>query len=197
MSGETKKKKQLMLVFFPEKGALTLPEGYTVTNYAGEADIGPWIEICKNGLAPETADRAFFDGSITNVTCIDPYRDIFFLETGGEKVATITAINDRGGMGEIHMVSVAASQRGKGLSHVLVRIAMNKLADAGVKAGRLTTDDWRKAACKCYLKNGCFPVNHDTDMPDRWRAILTEFGIDSIQMYTENGEKDIVLYADK
>lgn len=197
MRVEKKKKKQLQLVFFPKKGPLTLPEGYTVTNYTGEADIMPWIEICKNGLALEDAGRAFFDACITNFPCIDPYRDIFFLETGGEKVATITAINDWNGMGRIHMVSVAASQRGKGLSHILSRIAENKLADAGVKIGALTTDDWRKPACKCYLRNGCFPVNHDTDMPERWRALITEFGIDSIQMYTENGEKDIVIYANQ
>ena len=61
MRVEKKKKKQLQLVFFPKKGPLTLPEGYTVTNYTGEADIMPWIEICKNGLAPEDAGRAFFD----------------------------------------------------------------------------------------------------------------------------------------
>lgn len=33
-------------------------------------------------------------------------------------------------------------------------------------------------------------------MPQRWQALITEFGINSIQMYTENMEKDIVIYAD-
>lgn len=197
MSQATHKKKQLQLVFFPKHRPLDLPEGYTVTRYRGEEDIRSWIELCKNGLAPEDAGKDFFDACITKFPCIDPYNDIFFLETQGEKVATITAVDNWDGNGRIHMVSVATSQRGKGLSHVLSRIAENKLADAGVTMAALTTDDWRKAACKCYLANGCFPVNHDVDMPDRWRAIITEFGIDSIQMYKENGEKDIVIYANQ
>lgn len=197
MSQATHKKKQLQLVFFPKHRPLDLPEGYIVTRYHGEEDIRSWIELCKNGLAPEDAGKDFFDACITKFPCIDPYNDIFFLETQGEKVATITAVDNWDGNGRIHMVSVATSQRGKGLSHVLSRIAENKLADAGVKMAALATDDWRKPACKCYLANGCFPVNHDVDMPDRWRAIITEFGIDSIQMYKENGEKDIVIYANQ
>ena len=197
MSTEIKEKKQLQLVMFPKHRPLELPEGITITRYRGEEDIDAWVALCKNGLAPEDAGREYFDECITSFPCIDLYNDIFFLEYQGEKVATITAVDDWNGYGRIHMVSVASSQRGKGLSHVLSRIAENKMADAGVKMAVLATDDWRKPACKCYLANGCFPVNHDTDMPQRWTDLITEFGIESMQMYTESGEKDIMIYAEK
>jgi GNAT superfamily N-acetyltransferase len=194
----TKKKKQLMMLLFPVYKPLELPEGCAITHYRGPEDIPVWIELCKNGLASEDAGRDFFDACITNFPCIDPQQDILFLEDNGVKVGTITAVNDWGnGVGRIHMVSVADSCRGKGYSHLLSRAAENKLAACGVKSAALTTDAWRKAACKCYLRSGWYPVNHDTDMPERWGAVLKDLGIDSVQMYTETGEKDIVLYAAK
>lgn len=194
----TTKPKQLMMLLFPESKPLTLPEGCAITRYRGPEDIPVWIELCKNGLAPADAGRDFFDACITKFPCIDPLQDILFLEDDGVKVGTVTAVNDwENGVGRIHMVSVADSCRGKGYSHLLSRAAENKLAACGVKSAALTTDEWRKAACKCYLRSGWYPVNHDTDMPGRWSAVLKELGIDSVQMYTENGEKDIVLYAAK
>ena len=194
----TTKPKQLMMLLFPESKPLNLPEGCAITRYRGPEDIPVWIELCKNGLAPADAGRDFFDACITKFPSIDPLQDILFLEEGGVKVGTVTAVNDWGnGVGRIHMVSVADACRGKGYSHLLSRAAENKLAACGVKSAALTTDDWRKAACRCYLRSGWYPVNHDTDMPGRWRALLKELGIDSVQMYKENGEKDILIHADK
>ena len=194
----TKKKKQLMMLLFPVYKPLELPEGCAITHYRGPEDIPAWIELCKNGLAPEDAGTDFFDACITKFPSIDPLQDILFLEENGVKVGTVTAVNDWGnGVGRIHMVSVANACRGKGYSLLLSRAAENKLAACGVKSAALTTDAWRKAACKCYLRSGWYPVNHDTDMPERWGAVLKDLGIDSVQMYTETGEKDIVLYAAK
>ena len=194
----TTKPKQLMMLLFPEPKPLNLPEGCAITRYRGPEDIPVWIELCKNGLAPADAGRDFFDACITKFPSIDPLQDILFLEEGGVKVGTVTAVNDwENGVGRIHMVSVADACRGKGYSHLLSRAAENKLAACGVKSAALTTDDWRKAACRCYLRSGWYPVNHDADMPGRWRALLKELGIDSVQMYKENGEKDILIHADK
>ena len=62
---------------------------------------------------------------------------------------------------------------------------------------RLTTDEWRKGACKSYLKAGWYPVNHFPDMVDRWTGVITELGIDSVQMLNDNGEPDVVIHAQK
>ena len=92
------------------------------------------------------------------------------------------------------MVSVADSERGKGLGHVLCAIAEKHFYDNGVEKATLTTDDYRLAACKSYLKADWLPVNHDTDMVIRWTRVMKKFGIEELQMVTEDGEKDIVLY---
>ena len=34
-------------------------------------------------------------------------------------------------------------------------------------------------------------------MVDRWTDLITEFGIDSVQMLKDNGEPDCVIYARK
>ena len=141
-----------------------------------------------------------FEGDIMNFACVVPETDLFFIvDPNGKRVATITAM-DRfrdSGMGGVHMVSVDSSARGLGLGHVLCRIAEQKLYQNHVRIAQLTTDDWRKPACKAYLKAGWYPVNYDDDMVERWTNIITELGIDSVQMVNDNGEPDVVIYAKK
>ena len=189
--------KQLKLIFFPVKKEITLPEGYSITLYNGsEKDMEDWVECCRNGLAGPDDDKIKFMRSICCRNDVDLYTDVFFIEHEGEKIATITAIDKTdNGMGYIHMVAIREDYRGKGLGKILNQIAINKLADNKVRIGYLTTDDWRKAACRSYLKSGMYPVNHDEDMPERWSALLKEFGMDKIQMLKETGEPDIVVYA--
>ena len=199
---QERRRQQLKLIVFPKKKLpLGLPEGYRVTRYTGtEAEIMDWVEICRNGLVGENAGREAFEDSILKLSCVNPYTDVFFIENGeGKRVATVTAMDDYlgTGMGGVHMVSVASSERGKGLGHVLCRIAENKLFQSKVRVARLTTDEWRKGACKAYLKAGWYPVNHDDDMVERWTDVITEHGIASVQMVNDNGEPDVVIYAKK
>ena len=196
------RRQQLKLIFFPKKKLpLGLPDGYKVTRYTGsEAEILEWVEICKNGLVGENAGREVFEDAILNLSCVNPCTDVFFIENAaGKRIATVTAMDDYlgTGMGGVHMVSVASSERGKGLGHVLCRIAENKLCQSHVRMARLTTDEWRKGACKAYLKAGWYPVNHDDDMVERWTNVITEHGIESVQMVTDNGEPDVVIHAKK
>ena len=189
---------QLKLIGFPKYKEFTLPEGYTITKYNGtDADMDAWVECCRNGLAGPNDTREKFMRSICCRNDVDLYSDVFFIEHEGEKVATITAI-DRAdnGMGYIHMVAIREDYRGKGLGRPLNQIAMNKFAENKVRMCYLTTDDWRKAACKSYLSAGMYPVNHDVDMVDRWKALMKEFGIEKLQMLKENGEPDVVIYAE-
>ena len=195
------KKKQLKLILFPKrKVPYGLPEGYTCVKYSGtDADKDAWVEICKNGLVGDDAGRGAFDGSILSKKNLDPCEDVFFIEHNGKKVATVTAITnyENQGIGCIHMVSVATEERGNGLGHCLCKIAESRLHEQGNRMAFLTTDDWRKAACKSYLAAGFYPVNYDDDMVDRWTDLITEFGIDSVQMLKDNGEPDCVIYAKK
>lgn len=194
----TPKKKKLKMVIFPKhKKIPPLPDGYKIRNYADTNDIMSWVEVCKNGLLSDNAGAEAFEKDIIKPEGIDPFTDLFFIENGdGKIVATITAVNNfqNTNLGNIHMVSVAAEERGKGLGHVLCAIAERKLHANGVKMATLVTDDWRKAACKSYLKAGFFPVNYDDDMKERWSALLTEFKIDSVMMVKENGEPDQTIF---
>lgn len=194
-------KQQLKMILFPKKKLpLGLPEGCRVVRFSGsDADIADWVRICKNGLVADDAGREAFDRTILNRPDVHPLQDVFFIERDGKKIATVTAMDnfENTGMGGIHMVSVATEARGQGLGNVLVRIAENKLYQSHCRIARLTTDEWRKAACKCYLNAGCYPVNYDKDMPERWTDVITELGIDSVQMLDNNGEPDQVLHAKK
>lgn len=194
-------KKQLKMYIFPkEKRDYHLPDGYVCTTYSGtNTDKDDWVEICKNGLLEDDATRDSFDTIVANKCNIEVSDDVFFIEHNGKKVATVTAITDvnHSGIGEIHMVSVASEARGRGLGNCLCRIAETRLAERGNRMAYLTTDDWRKAACKSYLMAGYYPVNYDEDMVARWTDIITELGIESVQMLKENGEPDCILYAKK
>ena len=193
---------QLRMLLFPQKKLpLGLPKGYKCTKYTGtEEEIADWLKICKNGLIPEDSGREVFESTILNFSNINPYEDLFFLVNAqGQRVATVCAINNfcGSGVGGVHMVSVLDSERGNGLGHALCRIAETKLCYAHVPMAQLTTDDWRKGACKAYLKAGWYPVNHKDDMVKRWTDVITALGIESVQMLTYQGKPDVVIHAQK
>lgn len=191
-------RQKLKMIFFPKNTQIRhLPEGYTVRNFRGDEDILPWVELCKNGLLADDAGEEAFAERITNVKGVNATTDLFFIEKDGKPVATVTAVDDfvESGLGCIHMVSVATEARGHGIGLALCEIAEKKLSEHHVQTAYLVTDDWRKAACKSYLKAGFFPVNYDSDMADRWSDLLTQFGIDSVMMVTDDGKEDKRIYS--
>lgn len=193
---------QLRMLLFPQaKLPLGLPKGYKFTKYTGvEEEIEDWLQICKNGLIADDAGREVFEDTILNFSNINPYEDLFFIvNPQGKRVATICALNNfqGSGVGGIHMVSVLESERGKGLGRALCRMAETKLCYAHVPMAQLTTDDWRKGACKTYLQEGWYPVNHKNDMVKRWTDVITALGIESVQMLTWEGRPDVVITAQK
>ena len=167
-----------------------LPEGYTVSNYKDENDKMPWVRCCQNGMLKDDAGPEDFDKRITaRAPYLDPYRDLFFIDYGGEHIATITAYKNEKGIGDVHMVAVRSDFRGKGLSNVLSDIALRHLdEDLKVPYSYLTTDEWRVAAVKSYLTAGFLPVDYDAGMPERWEKILETYGIDSIPMLSNDAK---------
>ena len=103
---------------------LTLPDGYTVSNYQKQEDKLAWCEICKNGLVSDDADEHSFDNSITSNPDIKLTEDVFFIDHNGEHIGTVTAYLDTDDMvGQVHMVGIRTDYRGRGLGKYLNNIA--------------------------------------------------------------------------
>lgn len=165
----------------------TLPEGYSVTNYKDEADKAAWVECCRDGLIGDDAGTEAFDLKIEQHSDINLLTDVFFLDYMGEHIATATAIfHPAENCGELHMVGMRSDFRGKGLAKYLNYTAVKKLDAQGVDYIYLTTDEWRKGAVKSYLGAGFVPVKYDEGMEARWRAVLTEYNIDTVGMVNED-----------
>lgn len=165
-----------------------LPEGYSISNYKTEADKLAWCECCKNGLVADDADESTFDDRITNDENINIYEDVFFLDYLGEHIGTVTAfVRKKDNTGDMHMVGIRTDFRGRGLAKYLTFITAKKMDAAGVKWTELTTDEWRKGAVKSYLTGGFKPVEYDEGMPERWAAVLEDYGIESVDMVNEDG----------
>ncbi len=166
---------------------LTLPEGYSFSNYKEVSDKMAWVECCKNGLVGDDADETAFDDSIIDADFCVPETDVFFLDYEGEHVGTITAIyHPDKNIGQVHMVGIKTEFRGKGLGKYINNIAVKKLNAQGVDYIYLTTDEWRKGAVKSYLSAGFIPVEYDEGMKERWEWVLAELCVDSVDMVYED-----------
>lgn len=191
---------QLKMYWFPGSPIeeFELPEGYSFSNYKDEKDIDAWIEICKNGLCSDDYEEArkCWQGAIADrAPDLDPYTDLFFLDYNGEHIGTITSflMSDEN-VGDVHMVSIRSDFRGKGLGKYMNSVALKHIAAKNPKFVQLTTDEWRKAAVRSYLRIGFKPVKYDHGMKKRWVAELEEIGVDSVDMYTNKGKFYQTIY---
>ena len=180
------------------EAAVELPKNLSFSNYRGEEDVAPWLEICRNGLIQDTAGTEIFERAILKQDGVRPERDLFFLDDCGEHIGTFTAYRIPGtDMGDFHMVSIRTDQRGKRFSRYLCERAIRKFIDDGCRSAVLTTDDWRLGAIKSYLSAGWLPVEYDTGMEERWRNVLRELKIDSVRMLTDDGKEYKIIDAAK
>lgn len=170
---------------------LTLPEGYSFSNYRkdNEEDKLAWVECCKNGLVGDDATAESFDKAILERPGMNAEEDVFFLDHNGEHIATITAyIDSEKNAGDVHMVGIRTDYRGKGLAKYINNKALVHLSKKNIEYAFLTTDEWRKGAVKSYLNAGFLPVKYSHGMVKRWRKVLTEYNIDSVQMLKNNAQ---------
>ena len=165
----------------------TLPEHYTISGYRDEKDRAAWCECCRNGLLADNAGESEYVSFIENIRCINQTEDVFFLDYNGEHIGTVTAYLDEKQIGHIHMVGLRPEHRGKGLSKVLVRLALQHLEKKHPKIVELTTDEWRLAAIRSYLNEGFHPVEYDIGMQDRWELVLEDIGVESADMLYDDG----------
>ncbi len=190
-----------MYNFNPKPKGLKLPEGFTLTKFSGDDDISAWLDICSDGLVDINADIDHFDTTIVKTEGVEPYRDTYFIEKDGEKIATFTAVPNMGntGMGNLHMVACKSAYRGLGLGKFMGDCCLQILKDSDVNKVYLLTDDFRIPAIKSYISCGYLPVDYendgDTDMLTRWQRIANKLEIKDLPILDEDGNVKKILHA--
>ena len=188
---------QLKMYRFPGAPVFdgALPEGYSLSNFAGRADVDAWLACCRDGLVADDAGVEAFAGAILDESDVEPKRDVFFIDYHGEHVGTATCfINSDEGAGDLHMVGIKKEFRDKGLSKYLVAEGLRRAFDRGAPYVFLTTDEWRENAVRSYLNAGFKPVQYGLGMEDRWQAMLETLGVDSAEMVYEDATPYKTVY---
>jgi mycothiol synthase len=70
------------------------------------------------------------------------------------------------------MVCVLPDHRGHNLGYYLTLKVLNWFKNNGFEDVELTTDDWRLAAVKQYLRLGFQPVIDDDSAKNRWLQLI-------------------------
>lgn len=182
-----------MYNFSPEVKGRTLPEGFTVVKYSSQEDTDAWVDICSGSLVDPATAYERFRHELTQLDGPDPYRDTYFIEKDGKKIATYTAVPDMWstGMGYIHMVAVKPEFRGLGLGSFIADDCIRILTELGKKKIFLLTGDARLSALATYIKAGFLPVNYiddeGKDMVERWQGVVKNLGLDSLTLLDDEG----------
>ncbi|MBQ4322477.1 MAG: GNAT family N-acetyltransferase [Clostridia bacterium] len=157
------------------------PEGVSLKRLPDLTD-GPtqWLDIIRFMEQKEKTEVPYevFEKSLLKHLDFDENL-CFFLAVKGEIAATITVICHREQrQGYIHMVACKPSFRGMGLGHLLNDVAVYTLKQEGMKTAYLTTDDWRLAAIKTYLKAGFVPDKESNpDFAERWKDVAAALNL--------------------
>lgn len=190
-----------MYNFNPSVRRKKLPEGFSVVRFKDEKDIAAWVEICSDGLiAPETAYERF-RCELIDIDGPNPYRDTFFIEKDGKKIATYTVVPNMWstGMGYIHMVAVKSEYRGLGLGSFIADDSIAKLLEIGTKKIFLLTGDARIPALSTYIKAGFLPVNYiddeGKDMVERWQKVVNTLKLSSLSLLNDDGSPMCELHC--
>ncbi len=156
-----------------------LPEGLTLKTLPElENGVGAWLDIVRFMEQEErpAEDVSYYEKHMTSYPCYDDNM-CYFVLSDGLPVATITVICDHATKaGYIHMVACKPECRGKGIGHLLNKVAVYALKKEGMETAHLTTDDWRLAAIKTYLKADFVPdTESKPDFKERWQKIMKAF----------------------
>ncbi len=180
----------------PQPKDLKLPDGFKVTKWKGDEDISEWVAICSDGLIDPVTGFERFHNEITNADGPEALRDTYFIEKGGEKIATFTVVPNMWstGLGYIHMVACKSEYRGLGIGKFIADYSLKLLKSIGKEKVFLLTNDHRIPALRTYIGAGFLPVNYPTDdgtdMVERWQKIIEALNIPEITMLNDNGDFD-------
>jgi len=170
---------QLQMVF-PEKNfkkvvVPSLPPGYSIRTYR-KGDEEAYIKVMENAgfdnwrYVEQTLKTALPEG-------------IFFVVHNKTKKIVATAcaqncpteLHPQGGV--LGWVAVDPEHRGKHLGYIISMKAVERLIKAGYKHIYLSTDDFRLAAIKTYLKMGFEPFYYQPDMKKRWADLMNQLSM--------------------
>ncbi len=107
---------------------------------------------------------------------------VWFAVAGGQPAATASAwASAKWGdtIGVLHMVGALAAHRGRGLGHLVCLAALHQMRREGRTAAVLSTDDFRLAAVRTYLRLGFEPYLVHENQRDRWRLVLPAAGAEA------------------
>jgi mycothiol synthase len=150
---------------------LVIPDGYGLRTYL-PGDEAAWAAIMNTGIGEWTADSCI--EKLTSQPQFLP-EGLFFatfedLPVGSACAWRASADEERSGY--LHMVCVLPEHRGKQLGYLVTLAVLRFFRDHGFAEVVLTTDDWRIAAIKAYLRLGFEPCYPDDSHRERWRLIM-------------------------
>lgn len=176
----------------------TLPEGYSFVHFVPGKDEHEWCNCLRGGhLIDDRTDEEAYRDEIINFKDIIPETDIWFIDYNGEHIGTATGfIFAETNIGDMHQVGIKEGFKGRGLAKYLSYIVLSDLKKRGARFVSLTTSESRIPAVKSYLSAGFLPVEYDEGMEERWKGVISSFGIDSIQMLNEDGEPYKIITKD-
>jgi len=162
--------------------ALELPTGYRLRSYR-PGDEAAWADIINRAghLGEFTPEKVV--ETLTGLPKFKPEGLLFITAADDTPVATACAFlvdADEWRSGQLHMVAVVPEHQGKRLSYWASAAVCHVYREWGVPEVYLTTDEFRKAAVKVYIKLGFRPVMRTPEHFDRWIDVYREYGYDEL-----------------
>ena len=130
-------------------------------------------EFDRPEAALEGFSRAFSGGKLEE--------RMLFLTDDGIPFATATAWHESAAEGRLHWVSVDAAHQGRGLSRVIVHLAMQRLRELGYSSAVLSTQTASWVAIKVYHQFGFRPLLRKDGELEGWKIVSEKTGIDFLR----------------
>lgn len=104
---------------------------------------------------------------------------MIFLTDGGKPFATATVwFGDEPGQGRLHWVCVDAQHQERGLSRILISMAMEHCRELGYTSACLLTQTPCWVAIRMYHRFGFYPQIREERDRDGWKIVSEKSGID-------------------
>lgn len=148
------------------------PRSYQCRTYQ-RGDEQAWADIMNDGFGSQRSAEDVRKELIDMPQFVP--EGLFFVFHDGNPVGSACAWRDSPNEwkhGRLEMVCVLPAHRGDNLGYFLTLQVLNWFKDNGFEDVELTTDDWRLAAVKQYLRLGFQPLINDDSTRSRWLQVI-------------------------
>ena len=159
---------------------IRLPDGYRIRSYR-PGDEAAWADIINRAGDLGTPDVESTRETLTGLPRFHPEGLLFVTTDDDEPVATACAWLTREDVwtaAQLHMVAVVPEHRGRNLSYWVSAAVCHVFRSWGVPEVFLSTDEFRLAAVKVYVRLGFRPVIRNAAHFDRWIAVYRTYGLE-------------------